>query len=45
MSEQLTKLRRRRGVSKVSITCIDSRIKELEGLRDQPSTVDNAYQN
>jgi hypothetical protein len=41
---ELTKLRRRRGVSKASITRICSRIEELEGLGDHPSTVENAKQ-
>ena len=41
---ELTKLKRRRGVSKASITRIRSRIEELEGLGDHPSTAENAKQ-
>ena len=45
MTEQeLTKLKRRRGVSKASITRIYNRIDELEGLGTRPYTIDTAKQ-
>ena len=39
---ELTKLRRRRGVVRASLTRLESRVQELERLSDQPSTVDYA---
>ena len=44
MSEELTKLKRRRGVVRASITRVGTRLEELEGLRDQPRTPELAKQ-
>ena len=38
----LSKIRRRRGVVRSSITRLEKRIKELEGIADQPATADHA---
>ena len=39
---QLTKLRKRRGVIRALITRLEKRIRELEGISDQPNTPDHA---
>ncbi len=41
---ELTKLRRRRGVTRASITRLETRLNELEGLIQQPSNVEHARQ-
>ena len=40
----LSKLRKRRGVAKGSITHLETRLKVLEGAADQPNTRDSAKQ-
>ena len=42
--KELAKNRKRRGVAKGSITRIETRLHELEGKSDQPSTRDAARQ-
>ena len=41
---ELSKLRRRRGVAKGSITRIENRLADLEGESDQPNVRDSARQ-
>ena len=41
---ELTKLRKRRGVVHASITRLESRLRELEEISDQPTTADHAHQ-
>ena len=41
---ELTKLRKRRGVVRASITRLESRLRELEEISDQPTTADHAHQ-
>ena len=41
---ELTKIRRRRGVTRSSITCLEKRLRELEAITDQPTTADHAQE-
>ena len=41
---ELSKLQRQRRVTKGSITCIESRLAELEGESDRPNVCDSARQ-
>ena len=44
LHHELSKLRKRRGVVRASITWLDNRLKELEDIADQPGTPDHARQ-